>query len=350
MNRSRWWTLLAALFAALGGARADEAASKTNMPEEPMASRMSLTQTARFLDATALQWTRERKCGSCHTNYPYLMARPLLHDTPSSALSEVRKFFETRAANWESGKAPDKPRWDTEVVATAVALAVNDAHTTGRLHPMTRKALDKMWTLQKSNGAWNWLKCSWPPMEYDDYFGAVYAAVGVALAPEGYADSTSAQAGLAKLHQYFQKTPVPNLHHKTWLLWAATKHDSFVPASERAATVKELLAVQRADGGWSLPSLGDWKGHHKRPNNKNAPSDGYATGLAVFVLRQAGVPAEDERIRKGVVWLKDHQRVSGLWFTHSLNADHDHYISHAGTAFAVLALKACGVEGKARSE
>jgi squalene-hopene/tetraprenyl-beta-curcumene cyclase len=59
------------------------------------------------------------------------------------------------------------------------------------------------------------------------------------------------------------------------------------------------------------------------------------------VLRQAGLPAAHPALRKGVAWLKANQRASGRWFTRSLNTDRAHYISHAGTAFALLALKAC---------
>ena len=59
-------------------------------------------------------------------------------------------------------------------------------------------------------------------------------------------------------------------------------------------------------------------------------------------LRQAGVAASEEPIRRGVAWLKANQRASGRWFTRSLNSDGRHYISNAGTAYAILALKACG--------
>ena len=156
-------------------------------------------------------------------------------------LAEVRKFFEDRVAGWDTKDG--KPRWDTEVVATAVALAVNDAQTSGKLHPLTRQALDRMWTLQQANGAWNWLKCDWPPMEHDDYFGATYAAVGIGTAPEGYAKADSAQEGLAKLRKYLKDTPPPDLHHKTMLLWASTKLDGLLSPAERDATVKELLAL-----------------------------------------------------------------------------------------------------------
>ena len=56
------------------------------------------------------------------------------------------------------------------------------------------------------------------------------------------------------------------------------------------------------------------------------------------MLRQAGLAADDPAVVKGVAWLKANQRESGRWYTRSLNNDKHHYITHAGTAFAVLAL------------
>jgi squalene-hopene/tetraprenyl-beta-curcumene cyclase len=255
--------------------------------------------------------------------------------------AEVRSFFEGRVANWDRGQKGDKPRWDTEVVVAAVALACHDAQTTGKLHPLTRKALDRMWTVQLKSGAWNWLKCKWPPMEHDDYFGAVLAAVGVGVAPDGYAGTEGAKVGLDRLRAYLKGTPAPSLHHKAWLLWASFRLDGLMARDERDKAVNDLLAVQKADGGWSLASLGAWEGNDGRDNDAGAPSDGYGTGLVVYVLRQAGLPAAHPAVKKGGDWLRTNQRASGRWFTRSLNTDRYHYISNAGTAFAVLALKAC---------
>jgi squalene-hopene/tetraprenyl-beta-curcumene cyclase len=308
-----------------------------NSPDEPLAKSYSPAKAAEFLDSTCLAWTRERHCGSCHTNYPYLMARPALKEGDLAAFREVRKFFEDRAAHWDTAK----PRWDAEVVATAATLAISDAYTTGKLHPLTRQALDRMWTLQKKDGGWSWLKCNWAPFEHDDYYGAVLAAVGVGYAGREYQESEPARIGLAKLRGYFQETPPPDLHHKTWLLWAAQRLPGLMSKAEQQATIKQLRALQQKDGGWSLPSLGSWKRRDGKPNDPYAPSDGYGTGLVIFVLREAGTPAADEQLQRGLAWLRSHQRQSGLWFTRSLNNDRHHYISHAGTAFAVLALKAC---------
>jgi squalene-hopene/tetraprenyl-beta-curcumene cyclase len=313
---------------------------KASSAKEPAAKTVSLAKGAEFLDAAAVDWTRTRNCGSCHTNIVYLLARPALKEK-SEGEAIVRGFFEKRVANWDGKAKGEAPRWDAEVVVTAAALAFHDSATTGKLHPLTRQALDRMWRLQRADGAWAWLKCGWPPFEHDDYFGAAIAAVALGVAPDNYAATEKAQAGLAKLRGYFRKVPAPTLHHKVWLLWASARVEGLMTAAERDATVKALLALQKADGGWSLPSLGDWRGHDGRANDVNGPSDGYATGLAVYVLRQSGLRADHGALRKGVAWLKANQRESGRWFTRSLNSERSHYITHTGSAFAVLALKAC---------
>jgi squalene-hopene/tetraprenyl-beta-curcumene cyclase len=324
---------------------ADRAPASVNAPtpnraDEPIAPTLSLAKAARFLDAASLSWTRERKCGTCHTNYPYLMARHSFKEYVGPPGDRVREFFEDRAANWDTRK----PLWDTEVVATASALAFNDARTSGKLHPLTRSALDRMWTLQRANGSWEWLKCNWPPAEADDYYGVTIAALGAAVAPDGYAATPAARAGLAKIRDYLRANPAPSLHHQTMLLWAACHLPELMSTGERGETIRRLLALQRPDGGWSLPSLGDWKRHTGEPNDRaGAPSDGYATGLVVYVLREAGLPKENPATRSGVAWLATHQRESGRWFTRSLSNDRHHYITNAGTAYAVMALAACDV-------
>jgi squalene-hopene/tetraprenyl-beta-curcumene cyclase len=268
------------------------------------------------------------------------MARPSFKQFDDPAGDRIREFFEDRAANWDTRR----PLWDTEVVATASALAFNDARTSGKLHPLTRSALDRMWTLQRADGSWRWLNCNWPPAEADDYYGVTIAALGAGVAPDGYATTPAARAGLAKIRTYLRANTPPNLHHQTMLLWAACYLPDLMSPTERAETIHRLRVLQKPDGGWSLPSLGQWKRHSGEPNDRaGAPSDGYATGLVVYVLREAGLATEDQAIRSAVAWLMTHQRESGRWFTRSLSNDSHHYITNAGTAYAVMALAACGV-------
>ena len=137
--------------------RAAEPEFGPNSAEEPLAKVVSLDNAARFLDTVASDWTRERRCGTCHTNYAYLISRPVVKPHVSDLGAEVRAFFEGRVAGWDGDSPMARPRWDAEVVATASALAINDALTTGKLHPQTRRALDRMWTLQREDGSWDWL-------------------------------------------------------------------------------------------------------------------------------------------------------------------------------------------------
>jgi squalene-hopene/tetraprenyl-beta-curcumene cyclase len=324
--------------------------------DEPLAPRLSLARSAEFLDEVTLGWIRQHQCASCHTGYPYLPARASLGDPGAPALREVRAFFEGRIAAWdEGGKGAGYLKGEgsvketeaiTEVLAIAATLALHDAQAGGRLHPRTRQALDRMWELQREDGSWPWNKTRLAPLEYDDYYGAVVAALGVGHAPEGYARTEAARQGVSRLRRYLRANSPPNLHHKTWLLWASVKLDGLMAPAERDRTVSELLALQRADGGRSLSSLGDWTRRDGTPNDKGWSSDGYATGLVVYVLRQADMPATSAPVRRGAEWLRTHQRASGRWFTRSLNGDEFRAISHAGTAYAVMALKACDMSGQ----
>ena len=312
-----------------------------NRRDEPLAEKFSAKAAAHFLDTASLDWLKRRRCFTCHTNYTYLLARPLISHKVK-AHQQIRTALEDLVQKtW-----PDEgPRWDAEVVMAATVLAHNDAATTGKLHAATGAALDRMWSLQRKDGGFNWLKCNWPPMESDDHYGATMAAIAVGVAPGDYAQTDKAQQGLKKLQQYLRDNPPPTAHHRAMLLWASTYTDGILTKQQQTKIVEELLSLQGKDGGWALAALGDWKRADKKKQDKTT-SDGYGTGFVVYVLRRAGVSADDPRIEKAVVWLKKNQRQSGRWFTRSLNKDNHHFISHAGSAFALMALAECGEIGK----
>ncbi|MFO0813498.1 MAG: hypothetical protein U0796_09780 [Gemmatales bacterium] len=225
-------------------------------------------------------------------------------------------------------------------MATGSILAINDAATTGTLHPLTKLALDRMWTVQRADGGWNWLKCEWPPMESDDHYGATLAAIGVGSAPDNYSQSPLAQAGMTKLRKYFKEQEPKFAHHRAMLLWADSKVSGLVSPDDRKKWIDELLSLQKPDGGWNSATLGKWKRHDGKEQDVKT-SDGYGTGFVVFVLRRAGLPADNQQIQLGVKWLRENQRESGRWFARSLFKDNKHYLSHAASAFAIMALAEC---------
>jgi squalene-hopene/tetraprenyl-beta-curcumene cyclase len=327
------FALFTFVLAAMPAFAADFPKPSPTSSDEPIAKQFSSAKAAEYLDGVGVGWTRTQKCISCHTNMPYLVSRPLLPG--DEGWKEVRAFLEKDVESWSKGK---KPRGDAYVVVTAFALAFNDAKKTDKLHATTRAALDKMFDVQLKTGEWDWLKCGWPPLEHDDYYGATVAALAVGIAPGDYAKSDKAKAGIEKLKTYFQKTPAPDLHHTAMLLWASTKLEGLMTANEQKKAITALKSKQHKDGGWALPSLGTYNRRDGTPNDPNAASDGYGTGFIAYVLLQAKVPSTDPAIDNAVKWMKANQRESGRWYTRSLNDDKDHYIADAGTAFCILAM------------
>jgi squalene-hopene/tetraprenyl-beta-curcumene cyclase len=321
-------------------AHADTVAPASTKPDEQVAKAMSAKKAAEYLDGVGLAWTRERKCMTCHTNVPYMFARPTIAGGDPKPMKEVRDFLEANVKKWETAK----PRNDYDVVATAVALTWNDVATTGKLHPATKAALDKMWTIQKEDGSWKWPDCSWPPLEHDQFYGVAYVAVAVGMAPGNYRETPAATKGLDNLRQYVKANPTTELHHKATLLWASAKVEGLLTDDQKKSIVAELRKLQLPDGGWNLPALGPYPMRRGMVENAMDVSDGYATGFVTFVLRQAGVPADDPALKKSIAWLKANQRESGRWLTHSPGGSKAHYVTNVGSAFAVLALNACGVK------
>jgi squalene-hopene/tetraprenyl-beta-curcumene cyclase len=361
-------------------------------PKEPIAARLSLAKSAAYLDNMAAFWMQRQdishklgyagkaaltSCGSCHANYSYLMARPLLsREFPKSEMEETRRYLEERTKNFDRLRrehphvGPVFQDGDggfvgfsaLEFVSIATGLVFYDAQTTGKLQPGTRAALTKMWALQNSFGDWNAMDhcaaMSFPVAEFDGYYGATLAALATGIAPGDYAKSEEGKAGLARLRDYFKRNAPPNLHHKAMLLWASQRTEGLMTPEERSATIKEVVKLQREDGGWSMSSFKTIT-RYSRSKFQDPASDGYATGFFVYVLRQAGLPASRPEIVRGVKWLKTHQRESGAWFT-AHRTGHDRPEGGLGTrglstlnlatAFAVMALKSCeeteAAEGK----
>lgn len=354
---------------------ASEPLSLANVPEpvplsadEPLAAEFSLERAAQSLDITALHWQKTRQCAACHTLPPYLMARPLL-TAVSAEPPDVRRFFEKIVAErLEPEPALPKDGIAAVTVEVAVALAFHDRATTGKLHPRTREELDRMWTLQRADGSWEWPFRDTPPIKSDEHYGVTLAALGTGMAPESYAETEAAQQGLAGIRQYLKTHPATSLHQQAMLLWVSQSIDGILTPEDEPQISADLLSIQRADGGWSMANLIDNSRDPQRQTEagqaarakpgygteflvyvgrddvyqSRLESDAYATGLVLYVLRQAGMPANDPQIRRGVDWLKSHQRASGRWFTPSQGWHTEHRIANAGTAYAIIALHACG--------
>ena len=78
---------------------------------------------------------------------------------------------------------------------------------------------------------------------------------------------------------------------------------SKAPRADIEAAVQQIIARQKADGGW---------GQHD-----DFQSDAWATGESLYALHQAGTAVTTELYRKGVAFLLKNQYQNGAWFVHT---------------------------------
>ncbi len=336
---------------------------------------------ATYLDGRAdywLKWSGAARgqgtaCISCHTTLPYALARPALgvrlgETTPGAVEQRFLDNVKKRVANWDkivadatADKNPFVPFYPkerkpsalgTEAVLNALVLVNHDARRNKLvLSAATKQALNQLWPQQQANGAWRWLDFGLKPWEQQDssYFGASLAALAVGTAGKDYYEHTAVQPKVAALKQYLKaQFPQQPLHHRVTALWAASRLPGILDEVDRQKLIDELLKLQEADGGWSLPKLGrtakgpgNWKSHGVHP--EGAVSDGYATGLVMLALKRAGVAADHPKLRKAVGWLTTNQR-DGTWPANYPNRPRDpqtnvgRFLRDAATGFAILAL------------
>lgn len=312
-----------------------------------------IERAAQFIDGVAVKWGVKHECVTCHTNGHYLIVPPkIFKDRPAAA--EVRSFAETWIDSWEEDGLPR-----TEiVVAPAAFLAINNMQMDGELRPATQKALHEAWKLQSDEGHWSdWLKCNWPPFEQDDHYGVTLMAIAMGMAPDSYTSVEPARTGIRRLLSYLQNSEPEEVHHRAMMLWSSKYHEGLVAPEERRRWIDELLALQKPSGGWASGDLGRWRqrapetgGYHHLdaefvereypPVMVDPNGDGYGTGFVMYALLQAGVPASDAQMQKGLAWLKNNQQADGKWFTNSLRNEFDtsNFLTHTGTTFALMVL------------
>lgn len=311
------------------------------LADEPIRGEWDASLATTFLDDVSTKWVRHNHCGTCHTSVPYLMTMELdANGAHAAAVAEVREAVIRNATSHL-----DQPDQFTNflVPPAASALAIQDARSGAPADPRVVRLFESMWQLQSSDGSWLYPKQDGflPFLERDRTYVAMLVALAAGYDPAEVAGSHLSSPALKRLRHYLQVHKPYSVHHQAVLLWASVRTSGLLTSSEQSLYQNRLLALQRPDGGWTLPSLGSWTRHDGSFNDPTGPSDGYATGLAAVVLCERGL-AQSPAVARALAWLERNQRVSGRWYTRSLYSDRfKGYLSNAATAYAVMALTEC---------
>jgi squalene-hopene/tetraprenyl-beta-curcumene cyclase len=188
-----------------------------------------------------------------------------------------------------------------------------------------------------------------------DFELSLQAVRAITAAPgwvEGLQDD-SLREKVEKLMAWLRAPVLKNDFDRVLRLQLAHYLPELVGPDDKTAALKLLTSKQHADGGWSTRDFSALENWHfeisesvanlikSLPDAAKPESDAYMTALAVVLMRQSGVPANDDRVRRGVDWLKKEQRVSGRWWMHSLYRGNYHYITYIATMQALKALALC---------
>jgi hypothetical protein len=288
----------------------------------------------------------EKGCYACHSSGAYMAARPLI-DPQASGVMETRVLMQRFAADFTAKPPMDKknaPVSRAERILTAVEMARHDAVSTGKLQPMTRKALDHVWAFQLDDGSFAWVPFKEAPSAIDHHWGVTLVALGAAAAPDGYAQTEPAKSGIEKLRGWFKANTPKDLHERGLTVIADWAVGGILTKEQREEHIAAFFAKQLPTHGWSTGTLSvhpDWKRPDGQPLDVTR-SDGYATAFAVYALTRADVPADDARLKKAIDWLMNSQRETGGYYTFSPRKK-DILASYQATGMAIQALSAVGV-------
>jgi len=274
-------------------------------------------------------------CTSCHQQHLPLAAIgfarkqhvPVDTDAEKQLLKMVREGeMKNSEVDWQALFHPDAAYTKGyELLGLAAVDSPADETTDGWVHHLA--------AIQGADGQW-FNNLPRPPLQMDDIGATALAVHALQRYPiPGRTAELTKQVDRARRWLWNAK-PRNNdarIYQILGLAWAGE------PARKLQPLAKALLAEQSEDGGWSqLPGLN---------------SDAYATGQAVYALREAaGMARSEPAVARGLRFLLQTQLEDGTWhvrrrafpFQPTMNSGFPHgrdsWISAAGTSWAVMAM------------
>jgi Squalene-hopene cyclase C-terminal domain len=298
-------SVLALLAASMGPVHSAPPRTVTTPPQ----GRKSVERGLGFLEKDAVKWRKEHQCATCHhgtmTVWALSEARSQGYEIPADTLAETVKWTKSRLL--ERIDLPRDPRPGWKMVSTpAIYLALmartvpkQDAVSADDLKRITGHLLRH----QEADGSWAWssapAKNRPPPFFESDEVATLLACMALgSQVPTDPKEKSKVRDALGKAAAWLAKTRPSDTTQA-----AAVRLLFKVQAGGSAKTlqpeIERFLRRQNPDGGWG--------------QLRDAPSDAYATGQALYVLSLAGVKNDRTEVQRGVTLLVASQKKDGSW-------------------------------------
>src|ERR1700726_3757561 len=283
----------------------------------PRATTPQVQQTVdraiKYLQSESAAWLNTRKCAACHhvpmplwalseaDRQGYAIDKKFLADTTESLLGSRDKLMASRIFPDPADKSDPRPQargLNMGLPFLAVAAQSLPSLKEGQKQSLKLIA-EEIVKKQQPDGSWEFFATlRRPPINESQTTDAAW--IIMALQGEmGPADSESQRAALSKAIAWLDAAKLSNIHQDK-VLKVLLGVRSGKPRKTMQTTIDELLALQRADGGWSQ-TVAELK------------SDAFATGQTLYVLSLAGFTAERPEIKRGIDFLVATQKSDGSW-------------------------------------
>jgi hypothetical protein len=285
-----------------------------------------------FLAKDNLAWKEKRACAECHhapfTIWALNEGKKRGYAVDEKALADLTSWVVTEDHLAKlAAKPPKQDQVEVNEAPLLLALGIEagDAKAT---QDGLKKMLASVLSDQDNDGSWK-LSLEFRPIgsSPDTLTTLALLALSAPNAPDmGKEGKAARERGLKWLRD---AKPDEELQAAALRLILWRRLD--LPSTEWEPLVKKIRSAQNSDGGWG--------------QTKEAKSDAYATGQALYALAEAGVKPGDEGVRRAQSFLATTQRDDGAWAMVSrailrsgklpTNLEP---ITHAGSAWAVMGL------------
>lgn len=307
-------TSLALFFLGLCVWRAASADEPASIPSAtPQQVQLTVERAAVYVQAESDKWLKTRVCAACHhaplvlwalaeaDRQGYAIDKKFVVDTTESLLGSKEKLLASKI--FPNPADPPDPRPQGKGLNMGLPFLAVAARSLPSLEEGQKQSLkliaEEIVKKQQPDGSWEFFPgLRRPPINESQTTDAAW--IIMALAAETGPDAPEAQrAALSKAIAWLDGAKPSDLHQdKVLKLLLGVRLAK--PRETLQATIDELLALQRADGGWSQTV----------PEPK---SDAYATGQTLYVLSLAGYTADRPEIKRGIDFLVATQTPDGSW-------------------------------------
>jgi hypothetical protein len=267
-----------------------------------------------YLQTESAAWLKTRKCAACHhvpmplwalseaERQGYAVDKKFLAETTESLMGSKDKLMASKI--FPNSADPPDPRPQGRGLNMGLPFLAVAAQSLPSLEKGQKQSLkliaEEIVKNQQPDGSWEFFATlRRPPINESQTTDAAWIIMALQGETTGPDAPESQRAALSKAIGWLDAAKPSDIHQdKVMKVLIGVR--SARPRKTMQSTIDELLALQRADGGWSqtVPEL---------------KSDAFATGQTLYVLSLAGYTAERAEIKRGIDFLVATQLPDGSW-------------------------------------